>query len=60
MSAVIDLAERRRAQWRAAPVRNQMSRESVAAVLAVCWEHDLTVDQIADVFIDLEGKGYYA
>ena len=60
MSAVIVLAEYRRTRWRADPPRHQMSRESVAAVLMACWEHDLTVDQIADVFIDLEGKGYYA
>lgn len=60
MSAVIVLAEYRRGRWRQAPPRNQMSRESVAAVLALCWEQGLTVDQIADVFIDLERKGYYA
>lgn len=60
MSAVIDLAERRRTQWRADQPRNQMSREGVAVVLVTCWEHGLTVDQIADVFIDLERKGYYA
>ncbi len=61
MSPIVDLAAHRaRVQWRAAPVRYQMSREATAIVLATCWEHGLTVDQIADVFIDLERKGYYA
>lgn len=65
MGQVIDLSAKRRERWRDRPAvredtRRTISLDAVARIVCLCKQHGLTREQVAQVFLDLEKKGYYA